>query len=561
MHRALAVPELVFRIVDMFVKVGGTGETGDDGPYAVDGPALAACARTCRAFHLPATAALWKDQDLDIETVLLHCMPADLWEVRRETSSVFYKRDVNRLVVRRPIRRKDLSRLLIVAPLVNKLTFGRAADCQLRGVLKELTPDSYRQLDAILPVDIFCRLRHLVWQSQSANIDHLPAFLSPSLTTLYLPDFKASGPYLDVISSLPERCPGIVLFNLMIYSFDDFAVNNNAKEELKSRLTLLIRTWNLRGLMTNIIGYNSLKDLGQSSSLQSLLLIFKDNPVAAPVAFQPGSYRSMRDMILDRVNMQLLIALLRHSTFHSLRSLNIEGPVDAAPGDWPVLLRAVRTAVNRPESVEFLAIDEGEVTSELTEPITDSDLIPLFDFRNLELVFLQFPGGFDLEDATIERMAKSLPQLKGLGLTSRRPLHPERRLSLSVLEPLAMHCQRLELAHLDLDARGKSFRSPPTTYQCCFLKSLDVGWSPITSPRAVAGYLSAWFPQLAAVGYSEDSDSSSRWERVQKRLAAAQMAREIARLEEEGESTAAAMARLGLREGENMVESSEEEAE
>ena len=98
MHRALAVPELVFRIVDMFVKLGGTGETGDDGPYAVDGPALAACARTCRAFHLPATAALWKDQDLDIETVLLHCMPADLWEVRRETSSVFYKRDVDRLV-------------------------------------------------------------------------------------------------------------------------------------------------------------------------------------------------------------------------------------------------------------------------------------------------------------------------------------------------------------------------------------------------------------------------------------------------------------------------------
>ena len=98
MHRALAVPELVFRIVDMFVKVGGTGETDDDGPYAVDKPALAACARTCRAFHLPATAALWKDQDLDIETVLLHCMPADLWEVRRETSSVFYKRDVDRLV-------------------------------------------------------------------------------------------------------------------------------------------------------------------------------------------------------------------------------------------------------------------------------------------------------------------------------------------------------------------------------------------------------------------------------------------------------------------------------
>ncbi|KAI5823851.1 hypothetical protein K523DRAFT_376651 [Schizophyllum commune Tattone D] len=517
MHRALAVPELVFRIVDMFVKVGGTGETDDDGPYAVDKPVLAACARTCRAFHLPATAALWKDQDLDIETVLLHCMPADLWEVRRDTSSVFHKRDI----LRRPIRREDLSRLLI-------LTFGRAADCQHRGVLKELTPDSYRQLDAILPVGIFCRLRHL-----------------------------ASGPYLDVISSLPERCPGIVLFNLMIYSFDDFAVNNNAKEELKSRLTRLIRTWNLRGLMTNIIGYNSLKDLGQSSSLQSLLLIFKDNPVAVPVAFQPGSYRSMRDMILDRVNMQLLIALLRHSTFHSLRSLNIEGPVDASPGDWPVLLRAVRTAVNRPGSVEFLAIDEGEVTSELTEPITDSDLIPLFDLCNLELVFLQFPGGFDLEDATIERMAKSLPQLKGLGLTSRRPLHPERRLSLSVLEPLAMHCPRLELAHLDLDARGKSFRSPPTTYQCCFLKSLDVGWSPITSPRAVAGYLSAWFPQLAAVGYSEESDSSSRWERVQKRLAAAQ----IARLEDEGESTAAAMARLALRDGENMEESSEEEAE
>ena len=36
---------------------------------------------------------------------------------------------------------------------------------------------------------------------------------------------------------------------------------------------------------------------------------------------------------------------------------------------------------------------------------------------------------------------------------------------------------------------------------------------------------------------------------------------EIARLEEEGESTAAAMARLGLSDAERMVESSEEEAE
>ncbi|KAI5887451.1 uncharacterized protein SCHCODRAFT_02751949 [Schizophyllum commune H4-8] len=567
MHRAFAIPELVFRIVDMFVEVENTDETDGDGPYVVDRPALAACARTCQAFYLPAITALWKDRDLDIETVLLHCMPADLWEVQRETSSSFYKRNVtDYLVLRRSIRHEDLDRLFVVAPLVNKLIFGRAANVFHRSVAKELTQESYLHLASVLPVGIFSRLRHLVWEGQSADLDYLPVFLSPSLKSLHLQYIKTSGPRLDIISRLPERCPNITQFDFMILPFDDFGFNNNAKDVVKSRLARLTRAWNLRGLATNITAYNSLSTLGQLPDLRSLWLTFENDPVAIPVFFQPGSFRFMRDIFLDRINMRTIIALLQSSTFHSLRSLILRGPVDATSGDWSVLLRAVRSAVISPMSVESLSIDEGYCIAgatphESTEAITDTDLVPLFDFHNLALLFLELPGGFDLQDATIDRMAKSLPRLEGLGLKSQHPPRSQRRLSLSVLAPLALHCPRLKFARLDLDARGKSFLgSPPPTYQACSLESLDVGYSPITSSHAVAMYLAAWFPQLAAVGYDRDSDSSSLWEGVQKRLAAAQMAREVARLEGEGESRAAAMARLGLGDGENTVESSEEEA-
>lgn len=83
MHPALSIPEILLSVCNALVTQ--RDDAGADGPYDVQIRELAACARTCRAFYMPAIMALWKHYDLAIETVLLHCMPEDAWDRRPNT--------------------------------------------------------------------------------------------------------------------------------------------------------------------------------------------------------------------------------------------------------------------------------------------------------------------------------------------------------------------------------------------------------------------------------------------------------------------------------------------
>ena len=105
MHRALDIPDIVFAICGAFVRNNGTVE--DEGPFFVDQKPLAACARTCRAFHLPAVTMLWKYPLLTFETLLLHCTPKDLWQKHADVEDQMVK--VNNLVIISMQRRRSSS--------------------------------------------------------------------------------------------------------------------------------------------------------------------------------------------------------------------------------------------------------------------------------------------------------------------------------------------------------------------------------------------------------------------------------------------------------------------
>ena len=94
MHRALAIPDILFSVCRALAVDTGSGE--DEGPFFVNAPTLAACARTCRAFQLPAITTLWKNNNLAIETVLLHLTPPDLWQIQVKSIEHFglYKCDL-----------------------------------------------------------------------------------------------------------------------------------------------------------------------------------------------------------------------------------------------------------------------------------------------------------------------------------------------------------------------------------------------------------------------------------------------------------------------------------
>lgn len=70
MHRCLAVPEIMILICDLMKESGKYDGT------------LAALATCCRAFHMPAVSALWKD--LNTLMPLLMSLPRDLWSTEAE---------------------------------------------------------------------------------------------------------------------------------------------------------------------------------------------------------------------------------------------------------------------------------------------------------------------------------------------------------------------------------------------------------------------------------------------------------------------------------------------
>ncbi|KAL1659614.1 hypothetical protein GGF50DRAFT_64921 [Schizophyllum commune] len=432
MHHALFVPDIVSLILDCFVWDHALPQ-GQYGPYDVDRPALAACARTCRAFHTPAVAALWKDCNLDLETVLLHCMPADVWEVARRGNSP----RVDYMTLRRPVTHEDINRLLAIAPLINKLIVGG-----LRS--KMLVQGSYSSVSSFLPKGVFSNLRHLEWASGGADL----TYLYPLLT-----------------SNLAVYSPHISHFDVCLPNEDG---NGVAKLD-EGEVAHLLRTWNLRHLRAEGLDYGPLADLDRWPSLLSLDLKFRDEGLKSQsIDFHPMSFAALQVLHLYNVDMHVVIALLRNSTFDSLDELCLN-PIHTVSRDWPELYRAANSAIVRPELMTTFVIELGEPNTSLkhlhesSAPMTDKDLIPFFQFRNLTTLALRHPGGFDVGSSTIECLAEALPHLTTFALSSMKQPQCQPRAGLHVLESLAMHCPDLRSVRSTLDARGTSFRSPPPT--------------------------------------------------------------------------------------------------
>lgn len=520
MHRAFSIPEIVFSICNTLAH--GTADIDGDGPYTISDPAtLAICARTCRAFHLPAVSALWQYDMLTMETVLLHCMPSDLWNL--ETGAEQYlSRRADRMTLQRPIRPDDLTRLAHYAPLINRIAVGSASHhLYIRANRRRLanppflSDDAHLALSLACPTPIFPNLRHLFWNDQSANILRITPYLSPSLVTLDIDLHDSNPTHSPIIQHLPLRCPDMSQFTISCLAEHELALRNIA-----SMLSPAVCAWNLRKFGSPTADHATIRHLSQCPSLTTLSIYYLAPPLDQSDTAKlthPGAFSFLRTMLIHRLAMDRCVELIQGCSFTNLEELTLK-PLNPSTSSFSGLLRAIRDAHARPQLLHLLRVAENTVLTQVDPPpLRDADIEPLLTFPALSGLVLSCAGGFDLADSTILRMTEAWPSLERLKLSGLQRPTWDRRLSLRALVPLALNCPKLRTLALELDATRVAYdRNPPRPATPHCLRHISVLWSPIGSHRVVAGFLSVVFPGVRAVLVADDVDerAARRWDLV-----------------------------------------------
>ncbi|RDX53416.1 hypothetical protein OH76DRAFT_1479864 [Lentinus brumalis] len=265
---------------------------------------------------------------------------------------------------------------------------------------------------------------------------------------------------------------------------------------------------------------SALIHLARLPGLRVLRALLKSDQVAIlqEAATTSPLFPALRDIALKERNAFAdALALLNLITSSELRSIDFEvvQPEDDfapltnsyAPGAVEVF-RAIGTREHN-GAVTFIRVSAGTWHSRLpgmVTAITEATLLPLYALSALRDLVVHINCDFDIEDATISRMARGWPLLRRLefGFDDLNRNEHEPTVSFSCIASLAGACPHLESLRIGVDtstvahARSQDVR-PPVSDK---LTRLEVGWSVMGDPVAVAGFLSESFPRLRKVHHA-----------------------------------------------------------
>ncbi|KAJ7166209.1 hypothetical protein C8R46DRAFT_1276078 [Mycena filopes] len=136
--------------------------------------------------------------------------------------------------------------------------------------------------------------------------------------------------------------------------------------------------------------------------------------------------------------------------------------------------------------------------SQIRYSVDKATLEPLLDFPNLVVLWLCHPGGFDLDDTMVEKMASAWPRIEILQLSSDRSCRLVPRITLEEIYAFATHCPHLEHLAIAFDATvipDLQINGAARVTQRRLL-TLVVEHLPIEDPLRVARLLRTLFPRL-----------------------------------------------------------------
>ncbi|KAJ7782571.1 hypothetical protein DFH07DRAFT_791174 [Mycena maculata] len=471
MHRGWSIPEVVALICGI-----------------AEFPTLAALAQTCQAFQAPAFSVLWRDQSDLMQ--LLKCLPSDLWELEVEDDFG------PTLRFRRSIIASDWTRVLFYAVYVKSL---------IENGQLPVTAEIYATLSVSLPkYPLFPNLRHLTWSTRDDVFPYIRILVGDKLKSIVLSMQGSKTIRSSLLLSLTTSHPTL--------THVEFVTVNNPPMIIQA-IHSAICSWNhLEKLRSNTLDLPSMLHLARLPNLKSLRLDHfpsystTTKELEARVASTGPAFAPLREFIVYSdpiLDITSFLDVIEPDALDKIQ-LSIEAPT--VTEDWQTLNASL--ACKSSKTLTELSLRENfsydhEIPDSLERMLTTDSLRPLLSFANLVEVAVVAGHGIDLDDAFLEEMALAWPQLQKLDLSPGcQSARYVPQITLAGLIPLAQHCPSLASLALVMNAtdvdpfvkekpgRGITNRS---------LVDLNVVESPLTSPGAVASFLSAIFPNLQRV--------------------------------------------------------------
>ncbi|KAJ7141782.1 hypothetical protein C8R43DRAFT_1238415 [Mycena crocata] len=465
--------------------------------------ALASLAQTCRAFHDPALDVLWQHQTLDN---LLRCFPTDFVVIEEQAE---YRSAKNSTMLR-PLVSEDWHRVKIHARHIRRLS------CHHYMAL-----DILPTITQCLPENLFPKLRDV-----SCGRFHIPLILPllPSVLEQIDVSLRDDSPP-SFLTTLAHRCPR--LQDLTVY--DD----EGAREDT----SLAVRDLHfLRRLhLFSVLEWEAIHHLGRLPCLTWLHL--QQLPLSPPASPETSPHFSnLKHLRLGLPGVPLESTLYLLGLFHAapLDTLTVKVAAIVTASQISSIFRSLVRGCTL-ASLTKLHLITGRVGAQPDrEPqyvVSAEDLRHLFCFPNLVTVSIHSHAGFNLDNAAVSDLARAWTRLETLRLTSVvRPARP--RATIQCLRAFARHCPNVDNLEMSFDASDVLIPfhddtteiTIPTTHP---LTTLDVPYSPITSPQLVAEFLGDLFPNLASVSIdgeqtdAEEMAYNELWQEVDAMLARA----------------------------------------
>ncbi|KAJ6454259.1 hypothetical protein C8R47DRAFT_226451 [Mycena vitilis] len=504
MHRTLSIPEIVGLICEHL-----------EGGYRVleSRADFAALARTCKSFHDPALDKLWRRQNT--LAYVLKCLPSDLWEETNDANDADPSQNALRFKFVKTPQPADWTRPLSYARRIRDLflipAWGRRS-------LGFPTSDVLAIIQLAFPRNHICpNLQYIHWGSQGDTpaFHHIRLFLGPKITRAFI-TIPANVTDMSPLSAL--RYPELRALSLQTSS-DDTSLIRRASSPFVLELTQIVR------LTLDWLDRAALAHLSRLAHLKYLSLSKTDSRDLAPPSPSLDSlpqesvsaypFLALRSLSLSNTTLEFANELIHMLSDCHLDDFYLGTNVLALETDMGELYSAIAGHLSH---ITLNTIWMRHVHDALTPPpagaiasyaITGRTLTSLFAFKNITILHLEGPVGFDIDDTAAWDIARAWPKIQSLTLAAGTSLHHPTTMTLHGLRAFATHCKELSDLEITVDASTVPpfDNSPEARISQRALRTLEVAASPISDAPTVAKFLSGLFQQLRMIGTPDEE----RW--------------------------------------------------
>lgn len=495
---------------------------------------LCSLARTCQAFHEPATALIWQDiMGLWPILRLLPAATATSWTEQRGADPESDECHGPPIVVTRPLkleewlifkrlsqRVRDIHVIVTQKPRCYSITPGSLSLL--------LHPPGNESLDSLFP-----NVQHLSFRCQGFSLEAsgyqnhvltlLRIFVRPQLSTLEL--LLGGTLYVPLnASGILASCPNLRTLHTVTDSLE-------TREGFPAFVAPDISSFqSLETVRIHDVSWDLLASLAQRKTLRCLVINFR-RPLGSPAPPPTNeAFVGLRYLSTHIASLELTLRFYRWASLSELRTLSILA-TDFARSDYSEDLEELLTLIplHRP-FLERIHVNLGFAPPRQPRHwvLTKSILTPYLSLRHLKVLDITLASRSyspQFTDDDLMQMVQCWPLLKELHLkTYTCGWVLPTGLSLGGIAALIQLCPNLEGFSLVFNATEipKIACQPDgSPVQNTKIRSLQVGNSPISSPENVAMYLRLLMPGLHVVSTCNTMDSTHKmhWKTVSALLA------------------------------------------